>query len=294
MRSRCDDLRERAVVHRHLVVRIGANVAVPGEMLADARHARRGEARLQRFGQHGDRVGILVQRAIADHARLAVVHVEHRREAEVHAVRLQLAADHEAATARGGERLRRIAVPELAEFPHRRDRREAVLEALHAPALVIDRDQQVRRANLADRVGELDQLQRRREVAREEDHATHLRMLQALDVVRRELEAADVHHHGAEFHFPSRTTKAIATSPSSVRDMWVSVTPIFFRWEAMAWLGSIPGLPFAFRVTVMLCHVKGAWIPVPIAFENASFAAKRFARCAPLSLIRASGAVRPA
>ncbi len=202
-------------------------------MLADRGHARGVEARLQRLGEHRDHVRVAVQRAIADHARLAVVHVQHGSEAEVHAVGLQLATDHEAAAARGGERLRGIAVPELAQLGHRRDGREAVAEALHAAALVVGGDQELRRAQLADRVRELDQLQRCREVAGEEDHAAHLRVLQALDVVGVELEAAHVHHHGSQPHgaFPSRTTKAMATSSSSVSEMCARTTPSDSRWR---------------------------------------------------------------
>ncbi len=230
-------------------------------MLADAHHAGGVQARLQRLGQHRDGVRIGVQRAIADDARFAIVDVEHGCEAEVHAVRLQLAADHEAAAARGGQSLRGVAVPELAQRAHRRDGGEAVAEALHAAALVVDRDQQVRRPQLADRMRELDQLQRCGEIAREEDHAAHLRMLQALDVVGCQLEPADVDHDRSQPHrasFPSRTTKATATPPSSLNERWNSVTPIFFRCPAMAVSGRIPGLPRRSRVTVMLRHVNGA------------------------------------
>ena len=136
------DLGERAVVDRHLEVRIGAHVAMAGEMLAHARHARGVEPACSASASTAITLGIRVQRAVADHARLAVVHVEHRREGEVHAVRLQLAADHEAAAARGGERLRRIAVPEPAQLATSAGiGGEAVAEALHAPALVVDGDE---------------------------------------------------------------------------------------------------------------------------------------------------------
>ena len=101
-------------------------------------------------------------------------------------------------------------------------------EALHAPALVVDTDEELRRAQLANRMGELDQLQRRGEVSREEDHRAHLRMLQALEIVGRELEARDVDHDRPEPHaraLPSRTTNAMATPPSSVSEMWNESMP---------------------------------------------------------------------
>ena len=55
-------------------------------------------------------------------------------------------------------------------------------------------------AHLADGVRELDELQGRGEVPREEDHAAHLRVLQPLDVVGRELQPRDVDHHRSESH----------------------------------------------------------------------------------------------
>src|SRR5262249_19247271 len=121
-----------------------------------------------------------------------------------------------------------------------------------------------------------------------EDDAAHLRVLQAFDVVGRELEAGDVDEDRAEAHQPpSSTTNAMATPPSSVSEMCMPVTPSFFRCFSMGGLASMPGLPLALRVTVMLCHVNGAWIPVPIALANASLAAKRFARWPALSFTRA-------
>src|SRR5205814_4314262 len=155
-----------------------------------------------------------------------------RREAEVHAMRLQLAAHHEAAAARRGDRLRGIAVPQASELAHRGNRREAVAKALHAPALVVHGDEERGLAELADRMRELDELQRRRKVAREEDHAAHLRMLQALEVVGRELEPGDVHHDGAEPH-DSSTTNAMAISASSVNETWKPVMPFPCRYWGM-------------------------------------------------------------
>ena len=87
---------------------------------------------------------------------------------------------------------------------------------------------ELRRAQLADRMRELDELQRRGEIAREEDHAAHLRMLQALDVVGRELEAGDVHHHGSESHqpcLPARRTPSATPRVVGERDVRAAVTP---------------------------------------------------------------------
>ena len=78
--------------------------------------------------------------------------------------------------------------------------------------------------------------------------------------------------------FPSRTTNATATPASSVSERCDAVTPIAARWRCISALGTMPGLPRGSRLTVIDCHVNGAWMPVPIALENASFAAQRLAR----------------
>ena len=74
-----------------------------------------------------------MQRAVADHAAAAVVEVEHRREAEVDAVRAELGADDVGGGARRLFRQVPVAVPQPAELAHRRDAAEAVAEALHPP-----------------------------------------------------------------------------------------------------------------------------------------------------------------
>src|SRR5688572_28486214 len=113
-----------------------------GEMLAHGAHAGVGEALDDRAGERADGVGVEMQRTVADHAASAVVEVEHRREAEVDAVRAELGADD---VGRGARRLFRqlpIAIPQTAELAHRRDAAEAVAEALHPAAFMVDADGQ--------------------------------------------------------------------------------------------------------------------------------------------------------
>lgn len=74
---------------------------------------------------------------------------------------------------------------------------------------------------------------------------------------------------------------------SSVSETCALVTPSFFRCFAIAGLGTTSGFPLGSRPTVIDCHVNGGWMPVPIAFENASFAAQRLARWLALSFVRA-------
>ena len=133
-----------------IVVRVGEREAVTGKMLAHGAHAGVGEALDDRAGERADGVGVEMQRAVADHAASAVVEVEHRREAEVDAVRAELGADD---VRRGARRLLRqvpVAVPEPAELAHRRDAAEAVAEALHPAAFMVDADRQCRLSQLFD------------------------------------------------------------------------------------------------------------------------------------------------
>src|SRR5207342_3460754 len=105
----------------------------------------------------------------------------------------------------------------------------------------------------ANGVRELDQLQRGGKVAREEDHAAHLRVLQAFDVVAGEFQAANVDHRRTELHaYPSRTTNATATPASSVNEMWDAFTPRTARCFAIFSLGWSNGRPRTSRATVML------------------------------------------
>src|SRR5205823_11152758 len=76
----------------------------------------------------------------------SVVEVEHRREAEIDAVGGKLRGDDVGGAARRLARRLAVAVPEPAELPHRRNRRETFAKALHSPALVVDADRQRRLA----------------------------------------------------------------------------------------------------------------------------------------------------
>ena len=125
-----------------LDVRVGGDEAVPGKVLADCRHAAARKPRCKRRRQMRDRVRVAVKRAIADDRARAVIEVEHGREAEIDAVRGELALRTCARSASPRAPRRDVAVPHLAQRAHRRNRREAVAKALHAAAFVIDGDQQ--------------------------------------------------------------------------------------------------------------------------------------------------------
>src|SRR5438445_9928972 len=120
--------------------------AVTRKVLTDRRHARGRESLHYAGAERADRVGIEVQRTVADGRAGPVVEVEHRREAEIYPVRSQLRGDDVGVAARRLARRLAVAVPELAELSHRRNRRETFAKSLYSPALVVDPDRQRRLA----------------------------------------------------------------------------------------------------------------------------------------------------
>src|SRR3982074_1478056 len=113
-------------------------------MLADRGHAGIGKTLDGARAERADRGRIEMQRAIADHAARAVIEIEHRREAEIDAVRRELGPDHVGRRARRVPPLLTVAVPEPPELAHRWNRAEALAKALHAAAFVVDADRQRR------------------------------------------------------------------------------------------------------------------------------------------------------
>ncbi len=110
-------------------------------MLAHSRHAGIGEALHDRRREGADGVRVEMQRTVADYGARAVVEVEHRREAEIDAVRAELRTDDVGRAARRLLRLRLVAVPQAPQLAHRRDGGEALPETLHPPTFVVDAHQ---------------------------------------------------------------------------------------------------------------------------------------------------------
>src|SRR5437899_10728904 len=127
-------------------MRIERRKAVTRKVLADRGHARGRESLHDAGAERADRVGVEVQRPIADGRARPVVEVEHRREAEIYAVGGKLSGDDVGGTARRLARRLAVAVPELAELSHRRNRREPFPKSLYPPAFVVDADRKRRRA----------------------------------------------------------------------------------------------------------------------------------------------------
>ena len=191
------DRGERALVDRQVRVRIGGHVPMSGKVLADAGHPSGVQPVEESRGEMRDGIGVAMEGPVADHGAGAVVEIEHRREAEVDAMGAQLAGQHEAQPRRLARGAGHVALPELAQRAHRRYRGEAVAEALHAAALVIDGDEQLRRAQRADLGRQRLQLRRGLEVPREQYDAAGQRMDKARAVLGRQPGPLDAEEDGA-------------------------------------------------------------------------------------------------
>ena len=180
------------VVARQRRVAVRLRPAVAGEVLAAGGHAGLGEpvdeaSRVVRHERGGR-----AETAVSDHARAAVVDVEHGGEGHVDPRHAQFVREHDArgAIARGDVRTR-------CEFAHRRNLREAFAKALHAAAFVVDRDDDPRAA-LMNRSRQFGELIARRVVAREKDHHPDERMFQEFFFPFGERRPFEVDAYGAE------------------------------------------------------------------------------------------------
>ncbi len=175
-------------------MRISRDKTVAGKMLAHRRAAARFQAAQQRAGEIGYDDRVRVEGTVADDGARRVVEIEDRREAEVDVVCPQFARDGDTVLERRLVRGSRIAVPLLAERPHRRYRREPVsAKPLHAPAFVVDGNEQ-RRPQRADRSGQAAQLDRSFEVALEEDYAANPRIGKPRTIAFSQRQSFDAQH----------------------------------------------------------------------------------------------------
>src|SRR5690606_889667 len=134
------------LVDRKLEMRVGGDVSVSREVLADARHAALLESMEEACGQLGHDRGCGMQGTIPDDAAHAVVEVEHRRKRKTHAARRELGGNHDTRSMRGGPGAVWITLPERANAAHRWHAGKALPETLHPPAFVVDADEKARLA----------------------------------------------------------------------------------------------------------------------------------------------------
>jgi hypothetical protein len=184
-RPRVDHLRQ---------VRVGRHRAVPRKMLAAGRHASVCHAGHEGPGQRRRGVRVGMKRPRSDDFAHSIVEIEHRREAEIDAERHQLGRHHEAARPRQRQAPLRVGVVGPPVGGGRRQRREAGPQALHPPALLVDRDQQARLAQGMDVDTQGLQLRGILEIALEQDDAADGRLQQQFAVGRREPRPGQADH----------------------------------------------------------------------------------------------------
>ena len=231
--------------------------------------------------QHGDDPRVRMKRPVADDAAAPPVEVEHRREAEVDAMRTKLRSKYVAE--RGGDAtgLQYVAVPKFTQAPHRRQARKASAEPLHASAFVVDRDQQRGIAQRVDFGRQPAKLLRGLEVAREQDHHADQRMCQPIAIFRGQLQPIDADDHGANRHAPSSASAmayAMANRRSSVMDTCSFSLRPCANCRSSTLLRNTMGRPEGSLTISTARHDIGLRMPSPSALEMASLAAKRVAR----------------
>ena len=207
------DLVQAARVLGHGDMRIGISKAVAGEVLAAVGHAGQQQTMGHAAGQHGNHARVVVEGPVADDGGTSPVQIQHRREGEVHPGSTQLlahAAAHLGGLAAGRQHVR---VPALAQGTHGGDGREALAEALHTAALVIDRHQQRRRADGMDLVGQRAQLLGRLVVAGKEDDAAHQRVAQALALGLGQAQAGHIDDDGARCQMTATAHRGAGCAP---------------------------------------------------------------------------------
>ncbi|EXI91481.1 MAG: hypothetical protein AW12_01252 [Candidatus Accumulibacter sp. BA-94] len=165
-----------------------------GEMLATGGHAGAMQAIDQRRGEFADRPRVAVESAVADDRAAPPIEVENRRKRQVDPAGAQLGRQHVTDAPRRQRRRLGLPIPQLAEAAHRRQAGETAAAALYPAPLVVDTNQQRRRAQRMHFGGQPRQLLRRLVVACEEDQAADQRVPQALSFQLGEAAAGKVDH----------------------------------------------------------------------------------------------------
>ncbi len=171
------EVRELALVHGKLRVRIAVRSGVRRKVLRRDRHAGLLGARGETARERRDGGGLAVQGAIADDLRQTAVEVDARREAQVDADRAQLCCHEPAAGAGRFERQVALLVVQPSQRTKRRQPEKRLTEPLHSPAFLIDGHEQRRLANCMNVGNELRELRDALEVTREKNHAANERRL---------------------------------------------------------------------------------------------------------------------
>jgi len=174
-------------------------------MLAAIGHATLQQAVHQAFCQQAHHTRVTTKGAVANDTALAIVQVQHRGEAQVHTAGPQLGSQHVTTGCgriRGVQRARVLfragrGHPHLSQRPHRRQVGKAIgLESLHAPAFVVDTNQQIG-AHFLDVPAQGRELRAVLPIARKQNQAADQRVLEALAVNLGQARAGDIDDQGS-------------------------------------------------------------------------------------------------
>ena len=184
-------------------MRIAPRRSVPGKMLADAREAGppRSPEPASREIRHRLRLG--VEGPLPDRLLVPRAEIDDRSEVEIEPGAPQLGRRDE--PGRLGERPAEgpVAVVSRADATRGGKLGEPFAEPLHAPSLVVHRDEERWRSKPVQLAGQGGKLPRAGEVSLEEDHAAYRRMHRDLAVLAAELRTGEIHHEGAGTRGPA-------------------------------------------------------------------------------------------
>ena len=138
---------EFAPIHRQRNMRIGDHRPMAGKMLGDRRHPRLAHAEQGGHGQSGRGIRIAVEGAIADDLAHPIIQVDAGRKAEIHAHGAQFGGHQPAHRLGQREPVAPVLIVAPAQEARGRKAGKSLAKALHPPAFVIHRDQQMRRAH---------------------------------------------------------------------------------------------------------------------------------------------------
>src|SRR5687768_3518126 len=154
-------------------MRVRLDMSVPREMFSYRGHARESQPGRQTVREFRDRCRGAVEGAVPDDATLAIVDVQHRRKAEVHAGGAQFRSQYVTCLLRQVPGLGRMFIPDIAQFAHGREPGETITKALYSAALVIHRDEQRGGSQRMYLRSQLVELRERGVIAREQNHTAH-------------------------------------------------------------------------------------------------------------------------
>ena len=139
-------------------------------------------------------VGLVVECAVPDDIRESTIDIDNRRKAQIDVARPQLGGEQPASFPSGTQRSRGLCIVEMADGPHSRETREGLAKALHASTFMVDRYQQLRLADGANRRDEVTQLIQIDEITRKQNDTADGRLGEPVCLFGTQRRAAQIDH----------------------------------------------------------------------------------------------------